>query len=284
MIIKKQLYHLLYPSLNCSSILGLGLETAVTFFGNGQLDALTARQRHNGLGIASLTNDENVSKTGYESLTQGILDVYDIIATRVTLSGHNVAHTASVTTTGGHDHHARLKLDKVINAAGLEVDLDGIVDADDRISVRDGAAVVAYHIGDTALAAGLLGDLGQLELSLLRLDSMDGKLALGVKDEAEVLVGLGDRHNVHVPSRVVDVSAHTAIDHNLTLLHDHLCLMVVESVFQTVAQENDEGHALAHLVGAARGTGSVNSGKLIKQPVLGSCETLQMLFGTTSHI
>ena len=54
----------------------------------------------------------------------------------------------------------------------------------------------------------------------------------------------------HETSGVCEVSAGLAVNLNLALLNDPLALSVSEGILQTVADEDDEGEALAQLVRA----------------------------------
>jgi hypothetical protein len=58
-------------------------------------------------------------------------------------------------------------------------------------------------------------------------------------------------------------------------LHDNrLDFTAIESVLQTVAEEDDERHAVAQLVRAGRRTRSVDSGELVEQPMRRSRKAL----------
>lgn len=120
-------------------------------------------------------------------------------------------------------------------------------------------------------------DLAELVLGLLGLDAVDREAALGVVDEAEVLAGLLDSNDVHEASGVGLVGANLAIDLNQTLHQDGPGLAVVQGVLEAVAHEDDEGKAVASLVGTGGGLGSVGAGQFVQQPVLGRTEALLVL-------
>ena len=120
-------------------------------------------------------------------------------------------------------------------------------------------------------------DLAELVLSLLGLDTVDGEAALGVVDEAEVLASLLDADDVHEAGREGHVGADLGVDLDQALHEDGLGLAVVESILETVADEDDQGHAVAELVRTGRGLRSIDSGQLVQEPVRGRCETLLVL-------
>lgn len=137
--------------------------------------------------------------------------------------------------------------------------------------------IVRNQEGDTALAELDALDLAKLVLSLLRGDAVDGEAALGVVNEAEVLAGLLDGDDVHEPSGVGDVGADLAVDLDEALHHDGLGLTAVEGILQPVADEDDERHAVAKLVGTGRRLGSVGTGQLVQEPVRRRAEALLVL-------
>lgn len=130
---------------------------------------------------------------------------------------------------------------------------------------------------DSALAKLHALDLAELVLGLLGLDAVDGEAALGVVDEAEVLAGLVDGDDIHEASGVGLVGADLAVDLDQALLQDGLGLAVVQGILEAVADEDDEGHAVAQLVRTGRGLGGVGAGELVEQPVRGGTKALLVL-------
>lgn len=107
---------------------------AVTLLGDGELDTLALGQGDPGLVLA---DDEDVALTGGEAVVNGILDVDDVEASVVALTVGDDTNTAHVTTTGDHGNGTSVELDKVGDLAGGEIDLDSVVDLDQRVRVAD---------------------------------------------------------------------------------------------------------------------------------------------------
>ena len=107
---------------------------AVTLLGDGELDAPALGEGHPRLLAA---DDKDVALTGGESVVNGILQVDDAEATIVTLTVGDDTDTAHVTTTSDHGDSASVELDEVGDLAGLEVNLDGVVDLDRGVGVAD---------------------------------------------------------------------------------------------------------------------------------------------------
>jgi hypothetical protein len=130
---------------------------------------------------------------------------------------------------------------------------------------------------DPALAELNTLDLAELELSLLSLDAVDGEAALGVVDETEVLAGLLEGDDIHEASGEGAVSADLAVNLDETLHQDGLDLTTVQGVLETVADEDDQGKAVAQLVGTGGGLGRIGSGHLVQEPVRGRAKALLVL-------
>ena len=127
-------------------------------------------------------------------------------------------------------------------------------------------------------------DLAELVLGLLVLDTVDGEAALGVVDEAEVLASLLNGDDVHEAGGVGDVGADLAVDLDEALHHDGLGLAVVERILEAVADEDDQGHAVAELVRTSRGAGSIDARQLVEKPVRGRAKALLVLLTVSREL
>jgi uncharacterized protein YuzE len=63
--------------------------------------------------------------------------VDDVETSVVTLTVSDNTNTTHVTTTGSHGNDTSIELDEVGDLAGVEIDLDGVVDLDGRVWVTD---------------------------------------------------------------------------------------------------------------------------------------------------
>lgn len=110
---------------------------AVSLLGDGQFDTLTLWQRDPRLLGA---DDEDVVLARGEGVVNGVLDVDDVETTVVALTVGDDTDTAHVTTTSDHGNGASVELDEVGDLASGEVNLDGVIDLDQRVGVADAAA------------------------------------------------------------------------------------------------------------------------------------------------
>lgn len=108
--------------------------SAVTLLGDGELDTLALGQGDPGLLLA---NDEDVALAGGEGVVNGVLEVDDGEATIVTLAVGDDTDTTHVATAGNHGNGTSVEPDEVLDFTGLKVNLDGVVDLDQRVGVAD---------------------------------------------------------------------------------------------------------------------------------------------------
>lgn len=147
----------------------------------------------------------------------------------------------------------------------------------DRCRKNSRSRIMRNQEWDTALAELDALDLAELVFGLLGLDTVDGEAALGVVDQAEVLAGLLDVDDVHEAGGEGHVGADLVVDLDQALHDDGLGLAVVEGVLEAVADEDDQGKAVASLVGTGGRLGSIATGQLVQQPVLGGAKALLVL-------
>lgn len=112
--------------------------SAVTLLSDGELDTLALGQRDPGLVLA---NDENVALTGGKAVVNGILDVDDVETSVVALTVSDNTNTTHVTTTSDHDDGTSVELDEVSDLASGKVNLDSVVDLDQRVRVADAVKI-----------------------------------------------------------------------------------------------------------------------------------------------
>lgn len=110
---------------------------AVSLLGDGQFDTLALRQRDPWLLGA---DDEDVVLARGEGVVDGIFDVDDVETTIVALTVGDDTDTAHVTTTSDHGNGASVELDEVGDLASGEVNLDGVIDLDQRVGVANAVA------------------------------------------------------------------------------------------------------------------------------------------------
>jgi len=217
-------------------------------------------------------------------MTLRVLQVRDLETSGMLLTMGEDTDTPNIVSTGDHADVAVLELADTLNLVGVQVKTDGVVNLDLRIRETDGTSIMGDE-GHNALGRLLnLVDTAHLVGSLIRRDLSQDETTLGVVQEAEVLLGLLDGDDIHKSSRILDVGSALAINLDGTLDEDRLGFLVVQGVFQSVAEEHNQRKALAELVGTSGRTRSPNSGELSKHPVAWRSDALHMTLRASGHL
>jgi len=262
--------------------LGLGGEPLVTLLGDRHADSLAFGQRHPRLG--SLADREDVIQSGGEGVSCGILDVDDVEGSGMLFTVHDDADATQVTTSRDHANVAGLELDVIGDLARGDIDLDAVLGLDQGVRISDGTPVGGGEIGNPFGSNRDLLDNAELVSGFFRRDAMHLVSSFDVVDEPEVLSALLHRDDVHETGRVGVVGADSAVDFDQTLGEDLFNFGVVESVLETIPQEERQRQTFPELVGTGRGPGSVTSSQLVEHPVLGRRHALHVLTGTANHV
>merc|ERR1711937_82172 len=143
----------------------LGSKAAITLFGDGEFDSFSRRERDEWL--LTLADNEAKVKTCCKSVTGGILNSYDIERTVVAVTVLEGTDATHVVTASNDGEVANLKLDEVNNLAGVEVELNGVVDTNVRVGVSDGTSVMRVDLRDLVLTDPQLLDFAKLVPCLL---------------------------------------------------------------------------------------------------------------------
>lgn len=101
------------------------------------------------------------------------------------------------------------------------------------------------QVWDSTLANLNSLDLAEFVLCLGGFDPVDGKSSLGIVDQTEVFASLVDRDDILETGRVGVISAHFAVDLDQALRKDSSGLSAVQRILETVADEDNQGQAVA---------------------------------------
>lgn len=136
---------------------------------------------------------------------------------------------------------------------------------------------------DTTTAELNTLDLAELVLGLLVTDTVDGEATLGVVDETEVLASLLDADDVHEAGGVGHVGADLAVNLDQALHEDGAGLAEVERILESVADEDNQGHAVAELVRTSGWARGIDTGQLVQEPVAGGAKALLVLLSVAKE-
>jgi len=194
------------------------------------------------------------------------------------------SNTAPVSTTSHHDYIANIKLDELGDFVSLKVQFDGVVCPNEWIRVANGPSIKGVKVRDTLLPKLNRANLAELPLGFVIPDRVEAETTLGIIQQTEVLICLWNRHNIHETSRVSLVSPNFAINKNMPLHQNSNDFTVCQSILQPVTDDKDQGQTLPRLVWSRRRLRRESTAKLVKHPMLGSIEPLQVLLQTSCHV
>lgn len=97
-------------------------------------------------------------------MTNGVLNVDNVERARVTLTVDDGTNSPQVTAASNHAEVTRVELDEVHDLAACNIQLDGVVNLDERIRVTDGTTVMCGQEGDTLRSSLNTANLAQLVL------------------------------------------------------------------------------------------------------------------------
>ena len=100
---------------------GLTSDSHVSLLDQAELDALALGEGDQGL--LALTDHEDVAKTGGESVATGVLNVGDLVGSRVVLNVLQDAHSADIVSADNEHGSTVLELDESVNLVALQVKL-----------------------------------------------------------------------------------------------------------------------------------------------------------------
>lgn len=227
-------------------------KTLVALLGNSQLDTLSLGKTDPGLG--AFTNDKDIRKTSGKGVVTAILKVDNIKTSRMTLTVSNSTNTTHIVSTGDHGNVSNLELDKGLDLSSFNVDTNAVVRANKGIGITDGATIMGDNEWDSLGSNLHLANLAKLILGFLIRDAVNNETSLDVIHKTELLTGLFNLNDIHETGREVGISANLTIDLNQALHNNAGNLTLIQGIFQTVTEENDQGKTLTKLVRTWRGT------------------------------
>lgn len=191
-------------------------------------DPLALGQRDHRL--VAVADDEDVRQASRKLVAGGVAHLHDVERALVLLAVDDGADAALVPPPDDHRELADVELEHLGHLRVGELENDGVVDLDVGVGVAQRPAVVRRDVGDAAGADLQLLDAEQLVAGLLGADAVANEPALGVVDQAEVLVGAVERDDVHQPRGVGGVGADLPVDLDEALHEDGDDLLAGEGV------------------------------------------------------
>jgi len=252
------------------SLLSVGFNSGGSFFEGSQGNTLFLGEGNP--RVLSLSDHEDISDSGGESVTSGVSDVDDIETTDVSISVDNNTDSTDVVTGGDHAKVASFELDEINDLTGSDVQLGGVIDGKFGVGESEGSTVVGDDVGDLVGANSLLGDLNELVFSFFLADVSEDESSLNVVEDSVQFTSLLDGDDVHETSGESGILSHLAIDGDVAFLvvDNHHDFSPSQSVLKTILQDDGEGKGFSVLVGTLRRLSGKDATEFVKHPALGS--------------
>jgi len=258
----------------------ISAKSSISFFSNSFPDTFISGQANHSL--VTFTNNEDVSSSGSERVTGRVLDVNDIKSTRMSISGGDNTDSAQISSADDHREVTGIEFDPVLDSAGSKIDFDSVTRFAFWVGVSDGSTVVGDQEWDVVLAQHNLLDLTEFVRGFFSRNSVDLISTFGVINQSKVFVGFFNRNDIHETNGELGISSDLTIDSDSSRHHDLLDFLTVQSVLQSVSDENSQRHGFSKLVGTRSGSEGVDTGGFGQHPMVGSREGFEMFFGTFS--
>lgn len=257
------------------------LGTSVALLNDGEADTLVLGEGDEGFVL--IAQDEDVGGQSGPDVATAVADLDDLLRARVGQSGEDDTNAANVAATSGHGEVSNVEFDESNDFAGGQVDLDDVVDADIRVRVADGAAIVGTDVRDSTGKQADLLDAAELESGLLGQHSVEDEASLDVIQQTEVLISAVNLDHVHETSGEGSISANLSVNRDQALHQDQSHLTAGQRILESVTQQDHQRQALTELVRSSAGARSENSAQLVEHPVGRSVQALKVVLGSTRH-
>jgi len=226
--------------------------------------------------VLSLSDHEDISDSGGESVTSGVSDVDDIETTDVSISVDNNTNSSDVVTGGNHTKVASFEFNEIDNLTSGDVQLGGVIDGEFRVGESEGTTIVGDDVRDLVGSDSLLSDLDELVFSFFLADVSEDESSLNVVEDSVQFTSLLDGDDVHETSGESGILSHLAIDGDVAFLvvDNHHDFSTSQSVLKTVLEDDGERKGFSVFVGALGGLSGEDTTEFVKHPALGSGDSL----------
>jgi hypothetical protein len=115
-------------------------------------------------GFLAIADDEDVGLSSSESLSVGVLDVDDVIASNMPLDMNDLTNSTDIVAASDEASVSDIVLDPVGDFVVNEAVLDGVTLFDLGMGESDGTSIVCHDVGDLVWAYSPSFDLKQFKL------------------------------------------------------------------------------------------------------------------------
>ena len=213
------------------------------------------------LGLALFSNDSHIRAPSGELVTGLIPDSDKIVVSVELVDRLDDADSSDVVSLVAVGDVSNLHFVDGVNGAGLEVELDGVLDLDLLAEELEGSSVVGGEVADLVGSDEFLLDSAELEVLLLSLELDEFEPSLDVVEDSVGFVELGDVDDVHEAAGILGVSSDLLIDdeESLFLVENGVDLGGVEGDAEFVSEDDLNWDGLSELMGTLGGSDSIDA-------------------------
>ena len=207
-----------YSNSSKRSLSFAGFSLDVSFFEDAQHDTVSFWEGDEGFLIS---DDEDVSFSGSEGFSIGVLDVDDIEGSQMSFDVLDLSDSTDIVSTGDVAEFSRGVGDPAFDLVLLEVVFDGVTFSDFGVGESDGSGIVGNDVGDFVGSDGSGFDFTELVVGFGIFNFDDHVSALDVIEKSIVFSGFGDMEYIHNTNWELSISSDFIIySESSFLVHD----------------------------------------------------------------
>jgi hypothetical protein len=190
----------------------------ISLFESAEIDTVVLWESDQGL---LFSDDENVSFSGGEGLSVGVLDVDDIEGPEVPFDVLDLTDSTNIVSTCDVAELAGGVLDPAFDLVLLEVVPDGVSFSDVGVWESNGSRVVGDDVGDLVGSDGSGFDFKKFVVGFCVFDLDEDESSLDVVEESVAFSGFYDGEYIHDSDWELSISSDFIIDFETSfLVHD----------------------------------------------------------------
>ncbi len=159
-----------------------------------------------------ITNDENVTSSGSESLSIGILQVDNIEATQMSFNMEDSSNSTDVVTTSSVGQMSWLVRDPADDLIVFQIVFDGVSFIDVRVWESDGSGIVSDNVWNLVWTDGFFNNFAEFEVSFRTFNADEGESTLFIIQKSKRLSGFNNGQEIHKTDWEFSISSNFMID------------------------------------------------------------------------
>jgi len=229
------------------------------------------------------SNHKHITLSGGKGVTLGIINSTGVERSLVLLHVIQLSNTPAIVPLGDHNHSTNFELEDVARLSRFDIEFDRIVGRNIGIGVTKSSSIMSHRHGDLISPKVGILNLAQLVLLLILVNPMQHIPALGVKQQTERIITLGQLQHIHKPSGEVVIGPDLSIHLHVTLHANLHTFLVGKGILQAITEDDGNGKAFALFVGSGGWLGCPYTTHFAQVPMVGGIDSLKVLLWSAWH-